>query len=110
MNAYLISGLVVSTIDKWFMGPVPQFPLTTGFTVPHSALAQPLSLSERLDAPKDGWTIPVADEENKMTNASKTMSRLDEVLKRARRKLDEGKGAFVWPPVRCSFPHQSGWS
>jgi len=24
-NAYLMSGLVVSTIDKWFIGPVPQF-------------------------------------------------------------------------------------
>ncbi|KAF5355856.1 hypothetical protein D9756_003780 [Leucocoprinus leucothites] len=24
-NAYLMSGLVVSSIDKWFIGPVPQF-------------------------------------------------------------------------------------
>lgn len=24
-NAYLMSGLVVSTVDKWFIGPVPQF-------------------------------------------------------------------------------------
>jgi hypothetical protein len=25
VNNYLMSGLVVSSIDKWFMGPVPQF-------------------------------------------------------------------------------------
>lgn len=25
VNAYLMSGLVVSSIDKWFIGPVPQF-------------------------------------------------------------------------------------
>lgn len=25
VNNYFISGLVVSSIDKWFMGPVPQF-------------------------------------------------------------------------------------
>lgn len=25
VNEYLVSGLVVSSIDKWFMGPVPQF-------------------------------------------------------------------------------------
>jgi anaphase-promoting complex subunit 4 len=25
VNHYLISGLVVSSIDKWFMGPIPQF-------------------------------------------------------------------------------------
>lgn len=25
VNKYLMSGLVVSSIDKWFMGPVPQF-------------------------------------------------------------------------------------
>lgn len=25
VNNYLMSGLVVSPIDKWFMGPVPQF-------------------------------------------------------------------------------------
>ena len=26
VNEYLMSGLVVSSIDKWFLGPVPQFP------------------------------------------------------------------------------------
>ena len=25
VNHYLMSGLVVSSIDKWFMGPIPQF-------------------------------------------------------------------------------------
>lgn len=25
VNAYLMSGLVVSSIDKWFIGPVPKF-------------------------------------------------------------------------------------
>ncbi len=25
VNAYLMSGLVVSSVDKWFIGPVPQF-------------------------------------------------------------------------------------
>lgn len=25
VNEYLMSGLVVSSIDKWFLGPVPQF-------------------------------------------------------------------------------------
>lgn len=25
VNKYIMSGLVVSSIDKWFMGPVPQF-------------------------------------------------------------------------------------
>lgn len=25
VNAYLMSGLVVSSIDKWFIGPAPQF-------------------------------------------------------------------------------------
>lgn len=25
VNNYFMSGLVVSSIDKWFMGPVPQF-------------------------------------------------------------------------------------
>jgi anaphase-promoting complex subunit 4 len=27
VNNYLMSGLVVSSIDRWFMGPVPQFSL-----------------------------------------------------------------------------------
>lgn len=27
VNNYFMSGLVVSSIDKWFMGPVPQFSL-----------------------------------------------------------------------------------
>lgn len=27
VNEYLMSGLVVSPIDKWFVGPVPQFSL-----------------------------------------------------------------------------------
>lgn len=24
-NQYMVSGLVVSSIDKWFMGPIPRF-------------------------------------------------------------------------------------
>jgi hypothetical protein len=27
VNNYFMSGLVVSSIDKWFMGPVPRFPV-----------------------------------------------------------------------------------
>lgn len=27
VNSYLMSGLVVSSIDKWFMGPIPLFSL-----------------------------------------------------------------------------------
>ena len=26
VNEYLMSGLEVSSIDRWFMGPVPKFP------------------------------------------------------------------------------------
>jgi len=41
-NAYLMSGLVVSTIDKWFIGPVPRFvPRDLGI---HAEDARPTSL------------------------------------------------------------------
>ena len=76
VNDYLMSGLVVSPIDKWFMGPVPRFPLTPGFGVPPKEASG--------DVTMDG------------TGSSK----LDEALAKVRRKLEEGRKGLRWPPVR----------
>ena len=53
VNDYMMSGLVVSSIDKWFMGPVPTF-MPTDLGVPQ---AEPLASSvqrvrEMLDKPE----------------------------------------------------------
>lgn len=86
VNAYLTSGLVVSTIDKWFMGPVPRFPLVPGFGVTLTPSSAGGSVGEvQMDDASDG--------------GGKT-ARLVGAMQRARAKLKEGRHAFVWPPVR----------
>jgi hypothetical protein len=60
VNNYFVSGLVVSSIDKWFMGPVPRFTpramdvpgdddsLATVMEQAHRALKDPLQLAWQL--------------------------------------------------------------
>jgi hypothetical protein len=60
VNNYFISGLVVSSIDKWFMGPVPRFtPRDVGVTGDEDSLPQVLKHARRvLDSPASmAWQL-----------------------------------------------------
>ncbi|KAL0951164.1 hypothetical protein HGRIS_007895 [Hohenbuehelia grisea] len=48
VNNYFMSGLVVSSIDKWFIGPVPQFPIgSVGIPVKQKPLSEVLQRAKQ---------------------------------------------------------------
>ena len=57
VSEYLTSGLVVSAIDKWFLGPVPTFRPESIGPEPHSDLYQAIEDARKLalDSSKLTW-------------------------------------------------------
>ena len=106
VSVYLASGLVVSAIDKWFMGPVPRFPLTPGFgippTNPGSGVTGISMASTGVGTAADGFEQDVPMEGADAPTGGKTR-RLDEALKKARSKLQEGRQGLHWPPVNTFY-------
>ena len=91
VSAYLESGLVASTIDRWFLGAVPHFPLKPGFGVPMKDLpVREESFTAQMTKGKEvaKEDVQLAAEDAEEISGKKTC--LDEALKKARRKLAEG--------------------
>lgn len=60
VNNYFMSGLVVSSIDKWFMGPVPRFfPRDLGVSGAQQALSTALERARNVadDPAQMAWQL-----------------------------------------------------
>jgi anaphase-promoting complex subunit 4 len=106
VNAYLTSGLVASAIDKWFMGPVPRFPLTPDFGVPFVVPGCPVPEST---VGADGSEEGAGAQQDVHMNSGDSRDgpgmggktpKLHAAIQRARAKLQEGRQGLLWPPVR----------
>lgn len=106
VSAYLERGLVASTVDRWFLGPVPKFPLTPGLGVPMKDLPvrevpalttvdKGKGKAKQVEVEMDDVLIDHGPQE-----ADGKKKRLDDALRKARRKLEEGRNGLAWPPVR----------
>ena len=87
VNDYLMSGLVVSSIDKWFMGPVPQFSLEDLGVPPIRDLASSLKASrEALANPKDNFVWPPVSRSISLTTSRTDPKPISSVA----------RGGWVW--------------
>jgi anaphase-promoting complex subunit 4 len=81
VNNYFMSGLVVSSIDKWFMGPVPQFsPRDLGVPASKQNLTEVLKRAKSVmrDPAQMAWSDVGALENEKLESAN--LVRLDRGL------------------------------
>ncbi|EKM52609.1 uncharacterized protein PHACADRAFT_261151 [Phanerochaete carnosa HHB-10118-sp] len=100
VSAYLERGLVASTLDRWFLGPTPKFPLKPSFGLMKDLPVQKIPIftralqGERERAPE----IFREDVEVAKGVTSGKKQCLDEVLRKARQKLGEERNGLTWPP------------
>ncbi|KAJ3554550.1 hypothetical protein NM688_g3049 [Phlebia brevispora] len=76
VNEYLMSGLVVSSIDKWFMGPVPSFsPAELGVPMAQDLTSSVRTVREVLNKP-EGLTWPPAARHQDLSRLDRNLDSL----------------------------------
>ncbi|KAK7064216.1 DEAD-domain-containing protein [Favolaschia claudopus] len=92
VNNYLMSGLVVSSIDKWFMGPVPQFNIDElGIVNGNADLATTI---EQARVAIDGTKWQVTTVQNELNHLDRNLDALmHELASRCQRVFDSAAGA-----------------
>lgn len=92
VNNYLMSGLVVSSIDKWFMGPVPQFNPQEFGIVDGDANIHTGIEHARIAASQTKWQLTTAQHE--LNHLDRNLDALvQEIASRCQRVFEGAAGA-----------------